>query len=753
MAINTKTISKWTAVLLTGLLIIYYVITLVNTNRITEQINMIGKHPYPIAIEVGDVTTYIARLDGLAERLTYIRTRDAVEGVKRDNEDIDKEISESLDFITEWYIYRPEDAPVLQQTYLELKDVQNRLLAQCMDPDFTDEAARVFYKEEITPRTGEMNRLAESMTFGSQSKFAEFEEMAQNARIHTIVFSTVLTLAVFIALYIYLYILKKKRQQEEQLQLNLREALESAQNANMAKSQFLFNMSHDIRTPMNAVIGMTAIAALHADEPDKVRDCLGKITASSKHLLSLINDVLDMSKIESGKLSLNSEDFTLSEFVHEFLTIVEPQAKSKHLDFEVSVCGVEHEHVTGDTLRIRQALLNITGNALKFTPAGGKITVKIRELPSQFKNYGTYQFTVSDTGIGMPEEFITKIFDPFERAHSSTNSKTEGTGLGMSITKNIVDMMNGQITVQSDEGKGTNFHVTLHLKLQPVEEESFDFSALRELRALVVDDDRDVCENTAKILDELGMRSEWVLTGAEAVEKAVVAHRANQEYHSVILDWRMPGMDGLETARRIRSQVGSQVPIIILTAYDWTEIEEEARQAGINAFLAKPLFKSSLYRVMRGLVDGGLLHEKEEPREPEADMFDGRVLLVEDNLINMEIARELIEHCGCRVETAEDGIEALRKVTAAENGYYGLIFMDIQMPNMDGYEATRRIRLLEKEKNRERMPIVAMSANAFVEDIEKAYDSGMDGYITKPVDIKEIQKTLKTQLDRRAQHR
>lgn len=734
---------------MTGLLIAYYVITLANTNQIAGQINMISKHPYPIAIEVGDVTTYIARLNGLSERLTYIRTPDVVEGVRRDYESIDEGISECLDFIVTWYIYWPQDAPVLWQTYRELRDAQKRLLSQCDDPGFTDKEARAFYEEEIAPRTGEMNRLAESMTCGSRTKFAEFEKMAQKTRVHSIIFSTLLTLAVFAALAIYLNIIKKKSRQEEQLQHHLREALESAQNANMAKSQFLFNMSHDIRTPMNAVIGMTAIAALHADEPDKVRDCLGKITASSKRLLSLINDVLDMSKIENGKLSLNSEEFVLPEFLHDFIAIVEPQAKARQLNFEVSACGVEHEHVVGDTLRIRQALLNITGNALKFTPPGGRVDVKIRELPPRHKGYGTYQFTVSDTGIGMPAEFITKIFEPFERARSSTNSKTEGTGLGMSITKNIVDMMNGQIAVQSEMGKGASFQVTLHLKLQPTEEERLDFGALWELRVLVADDDQDVCENTARMLEELEMRSEWVLTGAEAVDKVAAAHHASQECHSVILDWRMPGMDGLETARRIRSQVGSQIPIIVHTAYDWTNIEEEARQAGINAFLAKPLFKSNRFHVMYDMMNGDGPQGAPQPQNPAVDLFDGRVLLVEDNMLNMEIAQEFIEYCGCRVETARDGSEALRMVTAAEDGYYGLIFMDIQMPNMDGLEATQRIRLLEQEGGRGHTHIVAMSANAFVEDIERAYDSGMDEYITKPVNIKELRSTLKTHLGKR----
>ena len=652
---------------------------------------MIGEHPYPIAIELGDVTTCVARLDGLAERLTYIRTPDVLEKVRKDYESIDESCSKSIQFIVERYIYRPEDATALQQSYSELWEALDRLLGLCESPDFSDRQSRDYYDLEIVPKIAEMNRLAASMVEGSQIKFAEFEDLARKTRVSTIVLSTVLLVSVFTALAIYLSILKKKRDQEELMQRNLRVALESEQSANEAKSQFLFNMSHDIRTPMNAVIGMTAIATIHADDPVRVRDCLSKISAASRHLLSLINDVLDMSKIESGKIALNDEGFVLPEFLHDFLTIVEPQAKAKQLDFEVSATGIEHEHVVGDTLRIRQALLNITGNAVKFTPPGGRVEIKIRELPPQHRGYGTYQFTVSDTGIGMPEEFLDKLFEPFERVRSSTNSKIEGTGLGMAITKSIVDMMNGQISVESQVGKGTSFQVILHLRLQSVEEERFDCSALQELRVLVVDDDLDVCENTVGMLEEIGMCSEWVLTGAQAVHKAIVAHRENRDYHCVILDWKMPGMDGLETTRRIRHEVGAEVPIIILTAYDWTDIEKEAVESGVNAFLPKPLFKSSLYQVMREVVGGApSAPDKHLAKKPAEDLFDTRVLLVEDNMINMEIAQELIRHCGCRVETAWDGVEALHKIRTAKDGYYGLIFMDVQMPNMDGYEATRQ---------------------------------------------------------------
>lgn len=745
--INNEKLSKWTAVLLAVLLIVYYVNTLVSTKRISDQVEMIGKHPYPISIEVGYVTTYATQLDSLAERLTYIRTPEMLENTRQDYDKIDKEIAGSLDFIVDRYISYPEDALSLRQDYYDLREAQDKFLTLCEDPAFDNEAAQNFYHTEIEPRIERMNSLADSMRLGSEAKFAVFADLAYESRVSTIVFSTVLLFAVLAALGIFLYILRKKHRQEERMQYTLREALESAQNANMAKSQFLFNMSHDIRTPMNAVIGMTAIATIHADDPVKVRDCLSKITASSKHLLSLINDVLDMSKIESGKLSLNEEDFILPEFIRDFLTIVEPQVKAKQLQFDISACGVEHERVTGDTLRINQALLNIVGNAVKFTPPGGRVEVRVCELPPRYKGYGTYQFTISDTGIGMPKEFMSKIFEPFERANTSTNSRIEGTGLGLAITKNIIDMMNGQISVSSEEGQGTSFQVTLHLKLQPEEEKQYDFSALRELRSLVVDDDQDVCECAARMLREIGMRSEWVLTGMEAVGKVTEAHSVNQDYHSVIIDWKMPDMDGLETTRRIRGEVGDDIPIIVITAYDWTEIEEEARQAGVNAFLPKPLFRSSLYQVMYDLVSGRKpMREEPRPKASAAIGFDGCVLLVEDNEINMEIVQEYLLYSGCSVEKAWDGLEALRMFESAAAGYYGLILMDIQMPNMDGYEATRQMRIVEQEEGRGHTPIVAMSANAFEDDIKRAYNSGMDGYITKPMELEDLRSVLRTYL-------
>lgn len=741
-----RIISNGTAIILLGLLLICYAVNILNANNVMEQVRMIGEHPYPNAIKVGEIETGLAQLRSLPERLVHVRTQEMIESVQNHYEKINDEIGGHFDFLLERYIYKPEDATALKQLYISLCEEQEAFILLCSNSLCTDEEVSSFFSEKLEPILNEMDEITEAMILGSQEKFSELEQTAEAARLKTILISTLLMFGVVASLGIYLYILRIKSTQEEKMYGALQVALDSAQNANRAKSQFLSNMSHDIRTPMNAIIGMTAIAGMHLEEPLKVKDCLSKIAVSSKHLLGLINDVLDMSKIENGKIALNDEAFLLPDFVHGFITIVEPQANAQKLTLDISVSHLEHESVIGDTLRLNQVLLNIVGNAVKFTPAGGKVALKICEIPAWHSEYGTYQFIISDTGIGMPQEFLEKIFQPFERVKSSTNSKIEGTGLGMAITKSIVDMMNGQIDVESEEGKGTTFTVTLHLKLQKTKEEVFDFGDLQELRTLVVDDDEAVCEDTSRMIEEIGMKSEWVQSGAEAVEKTTAAHQNNLDYHSVIIDWKMPGMDGLETTRRIRKIVGNETPIIILTAYDWTEIEEEAKEAGVNAFLTKPLFKSRLYHVMHDVVFGEQQQPEREKSKSSDIVLKGRVLLVEDNELNIEIAQEIIGMSVSEVDTARDGCEALQMVKDAANGYYSLVFMDIQMPRMDGYEAARQIRQLEQAQGRVHTPIVAMSANAFMEDVDAAYSAGMDGYITKPIAIKEVKRILQEHL-------
>ncbi len=530
------------------------------------------------------------------------------------------------------------------------------------------------------------------------------------------------------------------KEQELQIRAALQNASEAAEAANRAKSDFLARMSHDIRTPMNAIMGMTAVAAMHMDDPERLTDCLSKITISSRHLLALINDVLDMSKIESGKVTLSEEPFNMADMVESLLTIIQAQVNSRHQQLKVHISDITHEDVIGDTLRLRQIFVNILGNAVKFTPVGGTIIFSIRECVSQIADMACYEFICEDTGIGMDEAFIKTIFDPFARSQNSVSQNIEGTGLGMTITRNILLMMDGDINVESQLGVGSKFTVRLHLRLQEPGADNVD--ELADLHVLVADDDPDCCVSTCDILESIGMTAEWVLTGDEAVQRTMDAYKAGNDFSAVILDWKMPGKDGLETAREIRSKVGDHVPIIILSAYDWSDIEAEAREAGIQAFIEKPLFRSRLIYALKSVLNQDNKEKKLAASELEQADFSGkRVLLVEDNELNREIAVELLSHIGVAVEQAEDGQIAVNMVKNNPPGYYNLIFMDIQMPVMDGYEASRRIRNIGREDTAH-IPIVAMSANAFDDDIRDAQDAGMNDHVAKPVEVPKLLEAL-----------
>ncbi len=520
----------------------------------------------------------------------------------------------------------------------------------------------------------------------------------------------------------------------------LQEAFNAAKAANNAKSEFLSRMSHDIRTPMNAVMGMTAVAAMHMDDKAKLTDCLNKISASSRHLLALINDVLDMSKIESGKVSLSEEPFSLSEMTEEVLDILQPQIKAKKQKISMRTSNISHEYLIGDTLRLRQVFVNILGNAVKFTPEEGSISLDISEIPSRVPGKARFEFVFTDTGIGMEQSFIDKIFEPFSRSQNPDSRKTEGTGLGMAIAKNIVTMMNGDIKVESRIGEGSKFTVRVFLAVQETADR--EDSSLGALRILVADDDPDSAESTKEILTSIGMEASCVYGGREALETIVRCHERGEDFDVVILDWQMPDMDGVQTAAQIRKAIGDSIPIIILSAYDWTDIEQEARNVGVNAFVAKPLFRSRLVYVLRSMVA-----QTEQPASAQValigeDKFSGRrVLLAEDIELNREIAGELLSMNGILVEYAFDGKMAVDTVTQKPAHYYDLIFMDIQMPNMNGYEATRAIRSSGRE-DLKTIPIIAMSADAFSDDIYKSRESGMNDHISKPIDIPKLMETL-----------
>ncbi|MCM1123595.1 MAG: response regulator [Eubacterium sp.] len=521
---------------------------------------------------------------------------------------------------------------------------------------------------------------------------------------------------------------QKQREQTQALQ----DALMQAQHANNAKTTFLSNMSHDIRTPMNAIIGFTTIAVSHIDNKSQVQDCLQKVLSSSNHLLSLINDILDMSRIESGKVQIKEQECNISELTHNLVNIIQPQVKAKQLELFIDTFDVANEDVVADSLKLSQIFVNLLSNAVKYTPAGGTVSFRIQQHTTFHRGYGDYVFIVKDNGIGMTPEFVKHIFEPFEREESTTRTGIEGTGLGMAITKNIIEMMGGEITVQSEKGKGSEFRVELSLKLQDVEKNASGIRELEGLRALVVDDDCDSCESVTRMLTQLGMRSEWTISGREAVYRAKSAHNAGDSYHTYIIDWQMPELSGVETARRIRAAVGSESPIIILTAYDWTDIEEEAMRAGVTAFCAKPLFMSDLKNVL--LSANNLLEKEEAAPWTKADFGGKRILLVEDIELNREIAQMILEESGFEVETAPDGTDAVDMVTRSAEGYYDAILMDVQMPIMDGYEATRTIRALPR-KDVETLPIIAMTANAMEEDKEAALMNGMNAHIAKPLDI------------------
>ncbi len=524
----------------------------------------------------------------------------------------------------------------------------------------------------------------------------------------------------------------------------LKEAYRAAENASRAKTEFLSNMSHDIRTPMNAIIGLTAIAGANIENQEKVIECLGKITKSSRHLLGLINEVLDMARIESGKMSLTEEDFNLPELVDNLITMTKTNIDEHHHSFEVHIDHIEHEAVCGDSLRIQQVFVNLMSNAIKYTPDGGHIIFSIREKPNGFSELGCYEFTIEDDGIGMTPEFQKIMFDPFSRADDHRTTKVQGTGLGMAITRNIVHLMNGDIEVDSAPNKGTKITVTVYLKLQESEKEQE--KELVDLPVLVVDDDRTCCESTVATLEDIGIDGEWVLTGTEAVERCRARHKNNSDYFAVILDWKMPGMNGIETARNIRACVGEDVTIIILTAFEFSEIEDEARSAGVNAFIAKPLFRSRLTATLRQFVSGKKEKNARNCLEDfaNADYSGKRILLVEDNELNREIAIEIMGMTGAEIDVAENGKIAVDKIADAPENWYDLVFMDIQMPIMNGYEATAAIRTLSGARGH--VPIIAMTANAFAEDVQLAKNTGMNEHMAKPLDMHKLNEILKTWL-------
>lgn len=535
-------------------------------------------------------------------------------------------------------------------------------------------------------------------------------------------------------LVFYRFFLLTKEQFKE-----LDKARLEAVEANHAKSEFLSNMSHDIRTPMNAIVGMAAIATANIDNMQQVQNCLKKITLSSKHLLGLINDVLDMSKIESGKMNLNMDQISLREVIESIVSIVQPQIKEKNQNFDVFIHDITTENVCCDSVRLNQILLNFLSNAIKFTPEGGSIRMSMFEKQSpKGEGWSRICITVEDSGIGMSKEFRDKIFESFAREDNNRVQKIQGTGLGMAITKYIVDAMGGTIEVQSEQGKGTMFSVTLDLEQAMVQEEDM---VLPAWRMLVVDDDEQLCLSAVRSLKTIGVEADWTLDGESAVQMVEKKHMQHDDYHIILLDWKLPGMNGIKTANEIHRRLGEDIPIILISAYDWSDIEEEAREAGITGFISKPLFKSTLYYSLRKFA--GISDEKNIEYKEETEDFSGRrILLAEDNDLNWEIAEELLGEIGFVMERAENGKIGVEMFENSEMGFYDAILMDIRMPVMNGYEATRAIRALDRA-DAAGIPIIAMTADAFSEDHKKCLEAGMNAHIAKPIDVQELVKQLK----------
>lgn len=514
------------------------------------------------------------------------------------------------------------------------------------------------------------------------------------------------------------------------------DALNAAERANRAKTTFLNNMSHDIRTSMNAIIGFTALAAAHVDEPELVQDYLAKISTSGQHLLSLINDVLDMSRIESRRVKIEEKEVHLPDVMHDLRMIVNANIVSKNIEFFIDAVDVDNEDILCDKLRLNQVLLNLLSNAVKYTKNGGQIIVRIIQKPGFSNGYATYEFHVKDNGIGMSKEFQKHLFETFTREESATVSGIQGTGLGMAISKNIVDMMGGTISVESEEGKGTEYTVSIPFKVLGNSTKYEVVPQLQGVRVLVADDDSDTAISVSRMVQEIGMRSEWTLSGKEAVLRTKVAVEQGDEFGAYIIDWMMPDLNGIETVRRIRKLIGESKPIIILTSYDWADIEQEAREAGVTAFCSKPLFMSELRDV---LSQPYRVKKEETPASPYR--FEGKkVLLVEDNLLNQEIAQAILQDAGFTVDTADDGDVAVERLQDSKQGEFDLVLMDIQMPKMDGYAATRQIRTLPSDAAN--VPIVAMTANAFEEDKQKTIRAGMNAHIAKPIEAGRLMETL-----------
>lgn len=720
--------------------VVYVVFTTHSIFTISRQINYVAEHPYKAMSEINKIRARVFEMN------TYLpifisETENNLDGIRSVLRTSCQENEKSLKILDEIYLGNKEDLTELNGALDELKKALIQSVENSENNKMDRPAVQKYFDKEIEPIRVKTDTAIQKVIDSADRRVLIIQESTEEKAEAAILYAAVIGL-LMIVIVIYAYKLRNEYLINDELkrqQKILQDALLVAQKANDAKRDFLSRMSHEIRTPMNAIIGMSAVAFNYLDDKKRTADCLSKITFSSKHLLMLLNDVLDMSKIENGKLNIRQELFDLKNLVTSLADINYGLATAKGLSFEIVISGFKDELLLGDSMRVNQILLNLLSNAIKFTPKGGSVRLEIRMLRSASDKIWL-RFIVKDSGIGMKKEFLEHLYEPFEQADNGIARKYGGTGLGMAITKNLVAIMDGTIEVESQEGAGTTFMVDLPFGVSKVDKKTA--AEMEEMRVLVVDDDNDTCEHAAVLLKGMGVNVDWALNGFEAIEKVRSACEDDGRCYDVcFIDWCMPELDGIETARRMRSYVGPDVLIIIISAYDWSGIEEQAKAAGVNAFIAKPFFASNLYNTLLTVSRKPELGFSAVGNKETYDFGGKKVLLVEDNELNMEIASELLKFVNLQVEHAENGKVAVNIFRNSKEKEYALIFMDIQMPLMNGYDAARCIRSSEHPAAGT-IPIIAMTANAFNDDVQAAFDAGMNGHLAKPIDVEVLYKTI-----------
>lgn len=720
--------------------VVYVVFTTHSIFTISRQINYVAEHPYKAMSEINKIRARVLEMN------TYLpifisENENNLDGIRSVLRTSCQENEKSLKILDEIYLGNKEDLSELNGALDELKKALIQSVENSENSNMDRQAVQKYFDKEIEPIRVKTDIAIQKVIDSADRRVLIIQESTDEKAEAAIFYAVVIGL-LMIVIVIYAYKLRNEYLINDELkrqQKILQDALLVAQKANDAKRDFLSRMSHEIRTPMNAIIGMSAVAFNYLDDKKRTADCLSKITFSSKHLLMLLNDVLDMSKIENGKLNIRQELFDLKNLVTSLADINYGLATAKGLAFEIVISGFKDELLLGDSMRVNQILLNLLSNAIKFTPKGGSVRLEIRMLRSASDKIWL-RFIVKDSGIGMKKEFLEHLYEPFEQADNGIARKYGGTGLGMAITKNLVAIMDGTIEVESQEGAGTTFMVDLPFGVSKVDKKTA--AEMEEMRVLVVDDDNDTCEHAAVLLKGMGVNVDWALNGFEAIEKVRSACEDDGRCYDVcFIDWCMPELDGIETARRMRRYVGPDVLIIIISAYDWSGIEEQAKAAGVNAFIAKPFFASNLYNTLLTVSRKPELRFSAVGNKETYDFGGKKVLLVEDNELNMEIASELLKFVNLQVEHAENGKVAVDIFRNSKEKEYALIFMDIQMPLMNGYDAARCIRSSEHPAAGT-IPIIAMTANAFNDDVQAAFDAGMNGHLAKPIDVEVLYKTI-----------